>query len=596
MKFGQALFGLCALAAPAAGLINDHKDLNAANQPEIIGNTMWHFGSGGLNIFSPDGSTLVKELGADKVCHNTTGYGGNGWRVRCDFYDVVSDGKKYVFAATARGVAKINVFEIDTGNIVGALPSCESPNDLDYHSLRDEIWIRCYGPNKEGSYLDVVSASGISHEISTNITFIDDGYSRGYVVTHPSLGDVGYATDRDSPFLYKIDLSDRSVMDDGKIPVPLSHGAEQLVYSPVNGHVFVRSTVCCTCGFEGADNGPDCGRYGGDNVTVTTGPWAGPNIIMGRCGYSCDGNAATDINGVFEYDTKNDKLVGKHVMMDGTGGDPFPSPDGQHIVMLARNGGTSIRVLAAGAPGQPSTVFADLELGFNSTTFEGDQVFNDYSFIENAGKKMIVFASGTENKVAIVDLTSGTADISYVTFSEGPVSSYRERRQVEWSVGTNYVWVDGAGADEVYVIDVMSKSLVNTISNVETTRLLSVDNHARNVQQSIMQEYIQSMITADREANPNQIIKETTTVVKEVEKDMGGQTVSAQSATDQTEKYVDDNDIDTVGIMGLVLGAVALVVGTMNLAFLSKMNKPAAAGAARPGDDEEVTLGSKDVA
>merc|ERR1711935_607087 len=233
--------------------------------------------------------------------------------------------------------------------------------------------------------------------------------------------------------------------------------------------------------------------------------------------------------------------------------------------------------------------FADLELGFNSTTFEGDQVFNDYSFIENAGKKMIVFASGTENKVAIVDLTSGTADISYVTFSEGPVSSYRERRQVEWSVGTNYVWVDGAGADEVYVIDVMSKSLVNTISNVETTRLLSVDNHARNVQQSIMQEYVQSMITADREANPNQI-------VKEVEKDMGGQTVSAQSATDQTEKYADDNDIDTVGIMGLVLGAVALVVGTMNLAFLSKMNKPAAAGAARPGDDEEVTLGSKDVA
>uniref|UniRef100_A0A7S0CJ72 Uncharacterized protein n=1 Tax=Proboscia inermis TaxID=420281 RepID=A0A7S0CJ72_9STRA len=134
-------------------------------------------------------------------------------------------------------------------------------------------------------------------------------------------------------------------MDDGKIPVPLSHGAEQLVHSQANGRVFVRSTVCCTCGFEGAYNGPDCGRCDGENVTVTTGPWAGPEIIMGRCGYSCDGNATTDILGVYEYDTNNDKVVRKHVMKDRTGGDPFPSPDGQHIVMLARNGGTSLRVV-----------------------------------------------------------------------------------------------------------------------------------------------------------------------------------------------------------------------------------------------------------
>ena len=52
-------------------------------------------------------------------------------------------------------------FELNTGIIVGALPSCQIPNDLDYHSLCDEIWIPCYAPNKEGSYLDVVSASGI---------------------------------------------------------------------------------------------------------------------------------------------------------------------------------------------------------------------------------------------------------------------------------------------------------------------------------------------------------------------------------------------------------------------------------------------------
>ena len=57
-------------------------------------------------------------------------------------------------------------------------------------------------------------SSGISHELPTNITFIEDEYSLGYVVTHPLLGDVSYATDRYSSFLYKIDLSNRNVMDD----------------------------------------------------------------------------------------------------------------------------------------------------------------------------------------------------------------------------------------------------------------------------------------------------------------------------------------------------------------------------------------------
>ena len=93
--------------------------------------------------------------------------------------------------------------------------------------------------------------------------------------------------------------------------------------------------------------------------------------------------------------------------------------------------------------------------------------------------------------------TNATIDISYVIFTEGEVTSYRERRQVEWSVGTSYVLVDGTDANKVYIIDVISKSLVNTISNVETIRLLSVNSHVRNVLQSIMQEYIQSMITAN---------------------------------------------------------------------------------------------------
>merc|ERR1712176_653708 len=139
---------------------------------------------------------------------------------RCDFYDIASDGKQYVYAAVTRGVAKVDVFDIDTGSLVGSYPTCGSPHGVE---------------------------------------------SRGYTVIDNTLGDVGYTTDRNQPYLFKIDLSEKKVTN--KIELPGVAGGYEVAYSPVNQHVFIRSTVCCTCGFEGADKGPDCGRYGGDDVT-----------------------------------------------------------------------------------------------------------------------------------------------------------------------------------------------------------------------------------------------------------------------------------------------------------------------------------------
>merc|ERR1712086_1097541 len=80
-----------------------------------------------------------------------------------------------------------------------------------------------------------------------------------------------------------------------------------------------------------------------------------------------------DTLGVYEFDTATDTIIGNHVMKEGIGGDPFPSPDGEHIVLIANNGGTSIRILKTGEPGAKSTVYADLELGFDSTGFEEEQ-------------------------------------------------------------------------------------------------------------------------------------------------------------------------------------------------------------------------------
>ena len=61
------------------------------------------------------------------------------------------------------------------------------------------------------------------------------------------------------PTLYKIDLSKRVALD--SFNIPLAYGGYEVAYSKVNKHVFVRASVCCTCGFEGSDLGEDCGRY-----------------------------------------------------------------------------------------------------------------------------------------------------------------------------------------------------------------------------------------------------------------------------------------------------------------------------------------------
>ena len=202
--------------------------------------------------------------------------------------------------------------------MVGSLPSYVNPNYLYYHANSDEVWIKCYAPDSDGSYIDVVSNYGFTVDIETDITLVANRtYFRGYLVTNPTLGDVGYLTYRTAPYLYKIDLGERKVMDDGILPLPIFNLAEQIVYSKDNGHVYVRSTVCYTCGFEGADNGPACGRYGGKNDTVTTGPFASDELQIGQCNYWCDENAKTDIIGLIEIVTSGvgpGKIVARHSM------------------------------------------------------------------------------------------------------------------------------------------------------------------------------------------------------------------------------------------------------------------------------------------
>lgn len=243
---------------------------------------MWIFGENGLDIYQVDGSRHVKHTPGDEICHNVTGYRGGGTELACNFYDVVSDGKKYVWGAVSRGVAKIDVFDIDTGSTVGSFETCNSPRDLGYNSLRDEVWVRCAAPHHdengadlgEDTFMDVFSASAPGAATESDVQLDLPGnntYGLGFSIVDNSLGDVGYTTVWSDNNLYKIDLSAKTVLD--KFEIPLAYGLYRAGYSQVNNHVFMRATVCCTCGFDGASK-ESCGRYGSELITPTTGPFA----------------------------------------------------------------------------------------------------------------------------------------------------------------------------------------------------------------------------------------------------------------------------------------------------------------------------------
>ena len=92
------------------------------------------------------------------------------------------------------------------------------------------------------------------------------------MVIDNSIRDVGYATVWNQPTLYKIELSERTVID--TFTLPLTWGGYEVTYSRQNRHIYVRAGVCCTCVFLGADLGEDCGRYGSSDMPITTGVFA----------------------------------------------------------------------------------------------------------------------------------------------------------------------------------------------------------------------------------------------------------------------------------------------------------------------------------
>merc|ERR1712161_60557 len=177
--------------------------------------------------------------------------------------------------------------------------------------------------------------------------------------------------------------------------------------------------------------------------------------------------------------------------------------------------------------------------------------YNDFAFIQTDSstgqpdRDIIVIGSGTENKVAIIDIANGNkvTIVDLPTQSDGEMTARRNRRQIEHAKGTPYVWIDGTGELEMYVL------------NVDDAK---IDNMEKTTQST------------------------------------GGSSTATSSTASSTVVTDDDSDIDPVGIAALVIGACALIVGVANMIYMSRSS---ISGGGNDGADsvDQKTLGSKQV-
>ena len=252
---------------------------------------------------------------------------------------------------------------------------------------------------------------------------------------------------------------------------------------------------------------------------------------------------------------------------------PFDSPHGARIIMFGMNGGKTVEIPKASTPGFKSNIETVLTLDFNTTNVDDYNVFNDFAYIQHEGLDLFVVSSSSDYKVAIVDMASKNKDVSYVMLKETPYVGRSRGRQIEHVEGTDYVWIGGRQDNEAYVVNVATKKLVRTFTEVDTRKLVSVKNHAFFDQAQDYGTFLGSSGPA------------STATVQTVEAPKPAAParpataiVTAQAAT-QSDESSENEGTDTLAIAALVLSCIAIVAV---IASFSMKQSQATKAEARP--------------
>jgi len=243
-------------------------------------------------------------------------------------------------------------------------------------------------------------------------------------------------------------------------------------------------------------------------------------------------------------------------------------------LLLPNDGGSHVRILKSGKNGDASNTVHDVPVGFEGG-LPGKTVVSDFAFVKDESRNILVLAASSDNNVVLIDLLSSDYAMTKLQLTTASESTGGSRRNVEWAVGSNYVWVDGQSTNEQYIIEVPSNDInearvVRQLTDVTSGQMMYVENYERtrimNEVKSMMMAETEKFMVSDSSADTT--VKDTT--VKEAK-------VTPES---------DDDDADPLAVAALVIASCGLLLG-IALAVLAA-RKPENKSGNR-------TLGSKDM-
>ena len=231
------------------------------------------------------------------------------------------------------------------------------------------------------------------------------------------------------------------------------------------------------------------------------------------------------------------------------------------------------------------TVETDIVTNFQGARSPNQIVVSDFAFVKDSSRNILVLGSSTDNDLVLVDMNDGyrTSKLSLASSAE---STSGTSRYIEWAVDTNFVWVSGGSAEEVYIIEIPTTNIDD--ARVAKTLGQVPDGHILFVQNYEHQRSVEAMMKLIEEYQKSEPLKPGTVTQSEQKMDS------------------DEDSTDAVNIIAIVVASIAVVVafGALVKSFLTspppaKGFKKASESAERNEDPEMVetkTLGSKAVA
>jgi len=255
----------------------------------------------------------------------------------------------------------------------------------------------------------------------------------------------------------------------------------------------------------------------------------------------------------------------------GFGADPVASPDGEFILLLPNDGGQYVRIMKPGQNGQPSTVAADVLVEFTGGV-AGKTVISDMAFIQDE-RNILVLGASTDNHIVLIDLDNGykTQKLALTGAEESTSSS----RRLEWAVGSNYVWVDGSEATEVYVVEVSggieTAKIKKTIKEKKTSQYIWVDNYKKKGEQQEAMAMMDSMKQDWIDSVPKYVPPASESDSHDHSSHDSSSAKSNMAATSDNDS--DEKSVDAISIAALIIASVALVTSSVLMVYTFSQKK-----------------------